>query len=144
MPKPLAIVTEALDAEPLAWLAERCEVIHAEPGSGPFNERLSQASALIVRTYTIVDDSLLDRAPSLKVVARAGVALDNIDVAACRCRGIEVVHTPGSNSSAVAEYVFAMIFDAVRPRLFLDAPVDLARWNEVRGELLARRLAVGK
>jgi hypothetical protein len=136
---PTAIVTEELSEEPLAWLAERCEVVRAPADSDRFDELAPNCDALIVRTYTNVDASLLERLPNLRVVARAGVALDNIDVPACRSRGVEVVHAPGANSSAVAEYVFALLFDALRPRVFLDTPLDLAGWSDLRAELTAPR-----
>jgi phosphoglycerate dehydrogenase-like enzyme len=137
MSAPVVIVTEDLSDEPLAWLGERCRVVRGAVGSGEFEAAASEAVALVVRTYTIVDDALLDRMPSLKVVARAGVALDNIDVKACRRRGVEVVHNPGANADAVVEYVFALLFDALRPRVFIEKALDLKAWNALRAELLA-------
>ena len=70
---------------------------------------IAEAHALVVRTYTVVDEALLGRARRLKVVGRAGVALDNIDVPACRRRGVEVVHTPAANTLAVVDYTIGMI-----------------------------------
>lgn len=139
MPEHLAIVTEPISPASVAWLRERCDVIEAPQGSPAFEEHIGRASALIVRTYTDVRGPLLDGAPNLRIVARAGVALDNIDVPACRARGVEVVHAPGANSDAVAEYVFALIFDAIRPRLFLKAPLDQAGWDTWRKDLIAPR-----
>ncbi|MEM7756180.1 MAG: NAD(P)-dependent oxidoreductase [Planctomycetota bacterium] len=136
---PTAIVTEQLSEKPLAWLAEWCEVVRAPAGSDAFVDAAERCDALIVRTYTRVDAALLDRLPALSVVARAGVALDNIDVHECRRRGVEVVHAPGANSSAVAEYVFALLFDAFRPRLFLEEPLDQDGWDRLRGQLIAAR-----
>jgi len=72
-------------------------------------EAIVDADALVVRTYTVVDEALLARAKRLKVVGRAGVALENIDVAACRRRGVEVVHTPEANTFAVVDYTIGMI-----------------------------------
>lgn len=138
--RPLALQTEDLDPVPSAWLAERCElVIQPADGSAKFRELLARAEALIVRTYTIVNADLLARAPRLRVVARAGVGLDNVDVAACRARGVEVVNTPGANTRAVVEYVTALLLDAKRPRLFLDRPIDSKEWNMLRKELVAPR-----
>ncbi len=134
-----ALVTESLAAEPLAWLSERCRVVRLAPADPAFADALAAAHALIVRTYTRVNDALLARAPSLRVVARAGVALDNIDLPACRARGVQVVHAPGANTSAVVEYVFALLFDALRPRLFLERPLPLADWEKLRADLIAPR-----
>ncbi len=138
---PLRVVhTEDLDVEPLRWLRERCEVVRAEWNDEPALRRaLETADALVVRTYTRVDQRLLAMAPRLRVVGRAGVGLDNIDLAACEARGVRVVHTPDANSSAVAELVFALIFDALRPRAFLDRALGPAEWDQARRELVAPR-----
>lgn len=137
--KPLIIQTEHLEPEAREWLGAQGAEVMVAPLERVSDEEAARAEGLVVRTYTQVDDAALDRLPNLKVVGRGGVALDNIDVAACRRRGVEVVHTPGANSDAVAEYVFAVLFDAVRPRVFLDEPVDLERWETLRQELQAPR-----
>lgn len=132
---PLAVRTEHLDAGAEAWLADRCEVEHAATDDPRFDDLAPDIAALVVRTYTIVDDALLDRLPSLRVVARAGVGLDNIDVAACRRRGVEVVHTPDANTQAVVEYVTCLLCDALRPRVMLGEALPKPRWNEIREEI---------
>ncbi|GAB4385553.1 MAG: hypothetical protein Kow0022_11870 [Phycisphaerales bacterium] len=132
MTPPLVIVTEPLPDEPTAWLAERCEVVRAAPDSAAFESAIARADALVVRTYTIVDEALLARAPRLRVVGRAGVGLDNIDQQACRARNIRVVHTPDANTSAVAEYVFALLFRRLRPVQPLTEPVAPDEWEARR------------
>ena len=97
----LVIVTEALAEAPDAWLRDQCEVLACAPGDADFAAALRRARGLIVRTYTTVDKSLIDGAPMLEVVGRAGVGYDNIDVDACRARGVVVVNTPGANTQAV-------------------------------------------
>lgn len=143
MNKPVVVVTEDLSDEPVAWLGERCRVVRGAVGSPAFASAAGEAAGLVVRTYTVVDDALLDRMPRLRVVGRAGVALDNIDVGACRRRGVEVVHSPGANADAVVEYVFALLFDALRPRVFIERALDLGAWNALRAELLAPRQLIG-
>lgn len=144
MGRPLALITESLDPKCAAWLEERCDIARASPSDRPrFDELLASADALIVRTYTTVDASLLSRAPRVRVVARAGVGLDNIDVAVCRERGVEVVHTPMANATAVAELVFAFLLDALRPRLFLEEALDTERWKALRSQLIAPRQLEG-
>lgn len=91
----------------------------------------------MVRTYTVVNEAMLERATKLRVVGRAGVGLDNIDLKACERRGIRVVHTPDANTQAVVELVAAFVFDALRPRVFLDKPLPLAEWKRLRTELIA-------
>lgn len=139
MNKPLAIITEPIDRQCAAWLSQRCEVLEAPAGSDAFEQRIGAASALVVRTYTEVGGALLERAGALRVVGRAGVGVDNIDLSACRDRGVVVVNTPEANAGAVAEYVWALIFDALRPRLFLDKAIDSERWKTLRDELVAPR-----
>jgi phosphoglycerate dehydrogenase-like enzyme len=136
---PLVIQTEDLDPACVEWLGERCRLVRAGPNTPELGERLPEARGLVVRTYTTVNAELLDQAPNLEVVGRAGVALENVDVAACLARGVQVVNTPGSNTRAVVEFFNALLMDAVRPRLFLDEPVDAPRWNEIRREVVADR-----
>ena len=132
MPPPVVIVTEPLPAEPAAWLAERARVVRAMPGDPAFDGAIDQASALIVRTYTTVDDALLAQAPLLRAVGRAGVGLDNIDQAACRARGVAVFNTPDANTTAVAEYVLSLIFHRLRPLAPLADATDLPAWEAAR------------
>lgn len=139
MPKPLAIQTEDLDTAPAAWLAERCELVRCGAGETGFDVLLASAEALVVRTYTRVDRAMLAKAPKLKVVGRAGVGLDNIDLEACRARSVRVVSTPDANTQAVVEFVWALIFDAMRPRLFLSEALEKDHWIDVRRELRASR-----
>lgn len=134
------LISEHLSESPSAWLAERCEVVwcaHDDPG---FDESLRETEGLVVRTYTIVNDDLLDRAPKLKVVGRAGVGLDNIDLEACRRRGVEVVYTPDANSQAVVEYVFGLMLDAFRPRADLPVDADGAVYHGMRKEHVGLQL----
>lgn len=139
MAVPLVIQTERLHPDAAAWLAERCTLIRASPGEAAFDDAIERADALVVRTYTRVTADLLDRAPALRVVGRAGVGLDNIDLDACAGRGVTVVSTPAANTSAVVEYVFAMLFDALRPRTLLHEGTDAEGWAAFRRDHVARR-----
>ncbi len=69
--------------------------------------KLADARAIIVRNATQVNPDLLDAAPNLKLVARMGVGVDNIDLEACKARGVEVRTSIGANAHSVAEYVIA-------------------------------------
>lgn len=138
--RPLVIQTEDLDPEPAAWLAERCRLVVCPfHHSDALARLLPGADGLVVRTYTRVDRTLLERAPRLRVVGRAGVALENIDLQACRARGVEVVHTPDANTQAVVEFVVALLLDALRPRLYLDQAVSADLWHDLRRRYVADR-----
>jgi phosphoglycerate dehydrogenase-like enzyme len=134
---PLVIVTEELDGECLRWLAERCEVVRAASESTEFASLIGRARGLVIRTYTKVDATLLGRAPLLRVVGRAGVGVDNVDLPACGARGVRVVYTPDANTRAVIELVTAFALDALRPRVFLDEALELGAWKKLRTELIA-------
>ena len=71
-------------------------------------EAVKNANGLIVRSDKI-DGEVMDAAPELKVIVRAGAGYDNIDLAAATAHGICVMNTPGQNSNAVAELVFGMM-----------------------------------
>ena len=75
------------------------------------NEKIS---VLLVRSATQVRRDLIDKCPELKVVGRAGVGMDNIDVEYAREKGIRVLNTPGASSQSVAELVFAHLFSLAR------------------------------
>ena len=70
--------------------------------------------ALTVRSATKVRKDLIDVCPNLKVIARGGVGMDNIDVDYAKRKNIQVINTPAASSNAVAELVFAHLFNAVR------------------------------
>ncbi|WP_306352757.1 D-2-hydroxyacid dehydrogenase [Flavobacterium sp. '19STA2R22 D10 B1'] len=71
-------------------------------------------SVLLVRSATKVQKDIIDNCPSLKIIGRGGVGMDNIDVEYAREKGIHVINTPASSSESVAELVFAHLFSGVR------------------------------
>ena len=75
---------------------------------------LRSADALVVRSKVRVDDELLQAAPALKAVGRAGVGVDSIDVEAATRRGIVVINTPDASTLAAAEHAFALMFALCR------------------------------
>ena len=135
----IVVQSEQLAPEATKWLAQRCQVVAAQHDAPAFAAALREADALVLRSYTIVDDRLLAQAPRLRVVGRAGAGLDNIDVAACRRRGVEVVYTPDANTQAVLEYVIALVSDALRPRPALDGAIDRAEWRRLRTAHVGRQ-----
>ncbi|MEM9753518.1 MAG: NAD(P)-dependent oxidoreductase [Planctomycetota bacterium] len=137
---PKVVITERLDEACTAWLEEHATVVwhrFDEPG---LDAALADADGLVVRTYTQVDDALLDRAPNVKVVGRAGVGLDNFDLAACERRGVRVVYTPDANTQAVVEYVLGLMLDHVRPRTPFPADADDAGFHALRKTEVGRQL----
>ncbi|MEZ5055813.1 MAG: D-2-hydroxyacid dehydrogenase [Saprospiraceae bacterium] len=112
-------------------------------------ERLNHFDALIVRSATKVRQELIDKAPNLKLIARGGVGMDNIDVEYARGKGIKVVNTPAASSQSVAELVFAHIFSLSRflhlshlemrdkgDTAFKDLKKSYAKGTELRGKTI--------
>jgi phosphoglycerate dehydrogenase-like enzyme len=144
---PVVLVTESNDPGPLQWLAERTTMISAGADDPSFSEHLANAEGLLVRTYTRVNDALLDRAPKLRVVGRGGVGLENIDVPACRRRGIEVVYTPDANTLAVGDFIFGYILQLLRPWAFFKdnvyEPKEFKRVRDTVRGLQLNELTIG-
>ena len=102
------LISEFMDKDAAEALIADYDVLWIPDLWGRRDELLSQVAtsrAIIVRNATQVNAELLAAAPNLKVVARMGVGLDNIDLEACKARGVEVCPSIGANAASVAEYV---------------------------------------
>ncbi len=143
MTTPLVLITEPIATEPQAWIENHCRVVALKVEDAGFDEALAQAHALIVRTYTVVDQQLLDQAPNLKVIGRAGVGLDNIDLKTCTAHNIRVVHTPHANAMSVVEYMISMLITTLRPIKSLPGPVNQEQWHEQRHHAITPGSIVG-
>ena len=103
---------------------------------------LADADALIVRSATKVTADLMSKSPRLRVVGRAGVGVDNIDLDEATKRGVLVMSTPGGSSVSVAEHTFALLLALVRQVPKFDASMREGKWEksssgaEVRGKTL--------
>ncbi|TXF13134.1 hydroxyacid dehydrogenase [Pelomicrobium methylotrophicum] len=122
------VISEFMDETAVDALRADFSVIY-EPTLVEERSRLlslaKDADALIVRNRTRVDEALLSAAQRLKVVGRLGVGLDNIDVAACRARAVEVIPASGANAAAVAEYVIGTAMALLRGQYAsTDAVID--------------------
>ncbi len=105
------VVADDLPASALdVFRSETAWTVDARSGRPPATlaADLADADALLVRSATKVDATLLDAAPQLRIVARAGTGVDNVDVDAASARGILVVNSPGANSISVAEHTWAL------------------------------------
>jgi len=105
---PDILITEFMDEAAVADLAADFEVDYAPKladAQGEIPARLGAARALIVRNRTQVTDAVLAAGPGLACVGRLGVGLDNIDMGACKARGVTVYPATGANNVSVAEYV---------------------------------------
>ena len=127
-----------LESEP-GW-----EVVTAEQiPAGGLPAALADADALIVRSAVQADAALLEGAPKLRLIGRAGVGVDNIDTAAATRRGVVVMNTPGANAVAVAELTLGLMIAMARSIARADAGMHAGRWDkktlqgtELRGKML--------
>jgi D-3-phosphoglycerate dehydrogenase len=104
---------------------------------------LADADALVVRSAVQADDALMEQAPKLRVIGRAGVGVDNIDADAATRRGIVVMNTPGANAVAVAELTIGLMLALARKIPAANAGMHAGRWEkkslqgaELRGKTL--------
>ncbi|HWH66209.1 MAG TPA: hypothetical protein VNS99_08915, partial [Gaiellales bacterium] len=115
MSLPVVLIADKLAQSTVDALGDQVEIRWVD---GPDREKLlaavPDAEALLVRSATTVDAEVLAAAPKLKIVARAGVGLDNVDVAAATARGVLVVNAPTSNIHSAAEHALALMLSAAR------------------------------
>src|SRR5947207_3079474 len=137
-----------LIAEPLAQAG--IELLRKQPGwevlvSNPkeYTQHLGDADALLVRSAVQVTPEILQKAPKLRVVGRAGVGVDNVDLDAATAAGVLVMNTPGGNAISVAEHTFAMMLSMARHIPQADASTRAGKWekkkfigSELRGKTL--------
>jgi (S)-sulfolactate dehydrogenase len=139
------VITEFMDEPAVAALKARFDVRYdaqLADRRGELAAALADVDAVIVRNRTRVDQALLASAPKLRVVGRLGVGLDNIDVAACKARGIQVIPASGANALAVAEYVICAVMLLLRGQYLSSAAVAAGEWP--RGALGDGRETAGK
>jgi D-3-phosphoglycerate dehydrogenase len=108
--------------------------IDARAGRPPADLRrdIADADALVVRSATTVDASLIAAAPRLRAIARAGTGVDNVDVPAATARGIVVMNAPGANSVSVAEHAIALMLALSRAIPAADAAMKRSVWDKKR------------
>lgn len=113
--RPKVLIPEKVSPDGLQLLQKSLDV-HEKKGLSPEQllEIIPEYEALIVRSETKVTEQLLDAAKRLKVVARAGVGVDNVDVQAATKRGIIVVNSPSGNINAAAEHTVALMMACAR------------------------------
>jgi (S)-sulfolactate dehydrogenase len=132
---PDIVISEFMDEAAIADLSADWSLVY-DPELVDRPEDLAglgaEARALIVRNRTQVRGALLEAYPALEVVGRLGVGLDNIDLEACRARGIPVCPATGANDTAVAEYVIASLFVLLRGTFGATAEMISGAWPRTR------------
>jgi len=135
MSKRVVLVSDPLSAQAVANLKAAPDLTVQEV-KGLSEDALvplvREIDAWVVRGATKVTRRLIEAAPRLRWVARAGAGLDNIDVAAAKERGIGVLNVPGANAVAVAELVFGLLLGLLRKIPAADASLRRGEWEKSR------------
>jgi len=141
------VISDTIAEEGIAVLRENnlFDIVYT-PGikSDELMKELHDAHGLIVRSSTKVTAELIDAAPDLQVIARAGMGLDNVDIEHATEKGIVVMNTPAGNTISTAEHTIAMLLSLVRKIPGADASMKQGKWEknrfqgaELRGKMIA-------
>ena len=136
------VVADKISERGIALLRETgWEVL--TPTAAALPGELANADGLVIRSATKANAALIEKAGRLRVIGRAGVGVDNVDVEAATRRGILVMNTPGGNAVSVAEHTFALMLGLARAVPQANASTQAGRWEksafsgtELRGKTL--------
>ncbi len=137
------IVNDPIHRDGVTTLEKAGHTVVETPEADEFDQAIGSAEGLVVRSATKVTPDLLERAGNLKVIGRAGIGVDNIDLEACEDRGIVVANTPSASTNAVAELTIAHLLAVVRNLPLAVTSMHEGRWekkacrgNEIKGRTL--------
>ncbi len=124
------LIADAVSAAAVAVLRSEPDwnVIVSSPKE--FTSHLADADALLVRSAVQVTKEVLEQAPRLRVIGRAGVGVDNVDQGAATARGVVVMNTPGGNAISVAEHTLALMLALARPVAQASASTKAGKWEK--------------
>ncbi len=146
MSRPIVIVAEAIAQQGIDGLSETADVVDLVGAErADVLAAMPDAAAIIVRSATKVDREMIEAAPDLLVIGRAGIGTDNIDLGAATERGVMVVNAPNANTISAAEHTMALILAQARRVAAADRSLREGRWDrsEFQGiELHGKTLGV--
>jgi D-3-phosphoglycerate dehydrogenase / 2-oxoglutarate reductase len=129
------LITEQMAGAPLAALQAKFDVTYLPSlwqQRGQLLEQIPRAQAMLVRNQTQVDAEVLRCATNLKVIGRAGVGLDNIDMNAANAAGVVVSYSPGANANAVAELTLGLLVALSRRLLSAHEHTRTGGWDRMK------------
>ncbi len=131
---PKVLISDKLSAEAVAIFRDRGVEVDVKPGLTPAELRaiIGEYDGLAIRSATKVTKELLDVATRLKVVGRAGIGVDNVDLKSATARGVIVMNTPHGNSITTAEHAIAMMFALARQIPEATASTKAGKWEKNR------------
>jgi D-3-phosphoglycerate dehydrogenase len=134
MTKPKVLISDKMDPNAARIFQENGCDVDVKTGMTPDELKavIGQYDGLAIRSSTKVTADILDAAPNLKVIGRAGIGVDNVDIPAASARGVVVMNTPFGNSITTAEHAIAMIFALARQIPEADASTQAGKWEKNR------------
>ena len=146
---PRVLISDALSTAAVQIFKDRGVETDFQPNLGKDKEKLAEIignyDGLAIRSNTKVTAKLLERATKLKVIGRAGIGVDNVDIPAATARGIIVMNTPFGNSITTAEHAIALMFAVAREIPAADASTQAGKWEKNRFmgvEMTAKTLGI--
>lgn len=133
MTKPFIVFSDGSDKEVFDAISKNPNLeVYNKPkmSQDELKTLLSKVNGLVIRSATKVNKELIDAAPNLKYVVRAGEGTDNIDKALCKEKGIKVSNTPGANNNSAAEHAVALMLTVLRKTAQADASMRKGEWNK--------------
>lgn len=130
MTKPKVLISDKMDPNAARIFEERGCDVDVITGETPEQliARIGEYQGLAIRSSTKVTQAILDAAPNLKVIGRAGIGVDNVDIPAASAKGVVVMNTPFGNSITTAEHAIALIFALARQLPEANAQTQAGLW----------------
>ena len=133
---PRVLISDALSPAAVAIFKERGVEVDFQPDLGKDKDKLAEIignyDGLAIRSATKVTAKILDKAARLKVIGRAGIGVDNVEIPAATAKGIIVMNTPFGNSITTAEHAIALMFALARQIPAADASTQAGKWEKNR------------
>src|SRR6476660_6339146 len=133
---PRVLISDALSPAAVAIFKERGVEVDFQPNLGKDKDKLAAVigdyDGLAIRSATKVTSKVLENASRLKVIGRAGIGVDNVDIPAATAKGVIVMNTPFGNSITTAEHAIAMMFALAREIPAADTSTQAGKWEKNR------------
>ena len=146
---PRVLISDALSPAAVAIFKERGVEVDFQPDLGKDKDKLAAIigdyDGLAIRSATKVTAKILEHATRLKVIGRAGIGVDNVDIPAATQKGVIVMNTPFGNSITTAEHAIAMMFALARQIPSADTSTQAGKWEKNRFmgvEITAKTLGI--
>jgi len=139
------LISDLVDRAAVDMLKKEHEVVEAEPSMEELKEMIGEYEGILIRSRTKLTADIISAAKKLKVIGRAGIGVDNIDLKAATEHGIIVVNAPGSNSLSVVELTIGQMISIARKLVKADAHVRSGEWKRkafVGVELMGKTLGL--